>query len=122
MSGAEAKVFRIEGATIGRAGEQTYDTDPEVKYFIKEPVSFESTWIQTEEDAKKLAEFIKSKVVNKSKDIDISVFGNPLISVGDVIVIDFPYQGFTDTNKILVTSVTHEYNNGLSTQIRGRTI
>ena len=122
LSGAEAKVFRIEGATVGRAGEQTYDTDPEVKYFIKEPVSFESTWIQTEEDAKKLAEFIKSKVVNKSKEIDISVFGNPLISVGDVIVIDFPYQGLTDTNKILVTSVTHEYNNGLSTQIRGRTI
>jgi len=122
LSGSDAKVFRILGATIGRAGEQIYDTDPEVKYFIKEPVSFESTWIQTEEDAEKLAEFIKSKVVNKTRVIDMTVFGNPLISIGDIITLDFPYQDFDDEDKILVTNVTHDYNNGLSTQIRGRTI
>lgn len=122
LADGAVRLLQIEGATIGIAGQQTYDTEPESQYSVKEPVSFESTWIQTEEDAKNLAEFIKSKVVNKSKIIQMSVFGNPLISVGDIITIDFPYHNLDDTKRILVTSVTNEYNNGLTTRIVGRTI
>ena len=83
---------------------------------------FESTWIQSQEAAKSLADFIKSKVVNKSKIIDMEVFGNPLISVGDVITVKYPYHGFTGSEKIIVTNVNHIYAEGLSTQITGRTI
>jgi hypothetical protein len=52
----------------------------------------------------------------------MNVFGNPLISVGDIITVNYPYHQFDNTQNIIVTSVNHEYNNGLTTSIVGRTI
>lgn len=122
LSDQETNLFEIQGSTIGLAGELTYDTDPGSQFAVNEPLSFQSSWIQNEEDAKELADFIKGKVVNKSQIITMTVFGNPLISVGDIITVNYPYQKMADTQKIIVTSVSHDYQDGLSTSIKGRTI
>lgn len=122
LSDGQIADFTLYGTSIGPSSDQIYTTEPESEYSVKEPVVFESTWIQSQEAAKSLADFIKSKVVNKSKIIDMEVFGNPLISVGDVITVKYPYHGFTGSEKIIVTNVNHIYAEGLSTQITGRTI
>lgn len=122
LSDQETNLLELQGTTVGLAGEITYRSEPDSEFAVQEVVSFKSNWIQTENDAKQLANFIKSKVVNKSKIISMTVFGNPLISVGDIITVNYPYHQFDDTQKIIVTSVNHEYNNGLTTSIMGRTI
>ena len=52
----------------------------------------------------------------------MEVFGNPLISVGDIITVDYAYQGFTSDQKIIVVKVSHSFEGGLSTRILGRTL
>lgn len=114
--------FGIFGYKVGFSGDIEYDTEPVSEYSVKEPAIFESTWLQNEDDVKELADWIRGKVVNKAKIINMTVFGNPVISVGDIITVNYPYQGFTGTEKIIVTHVNHTYNNGLETSIKGRTI
>lgn len=112
----------IYGNTIGFSGEIEYDTSSVNEYASSEPVIFESVWLQNQKDVKSLAEWIQGRVVNRANIITMKVFGNPLISVGDIITINYPYQGFTGTQKIIVVKVSQRYQEGLETEIVGRTL
>jgi len=112
----------IFGNTIGFSGEIEYSTSPASEYSTTEPVIFESNWLQNEKDVKSLADWILGRVVNKAKIITMKVFGNPLISVGDMITIDYAYQGLTSSQKIIVVKVSHSYREGLETEVVGRTL
>jgi len=114
--------FSIFGTTIGFSGQIEYQTSPAAPYSTTEPVIFESNWLQNQKDVKSLADWIKGRVVNKSKIITMKVFGNPLISVGDIITVNYPYQGFTDSQKIIIVKVSQSFREGLETQIVGRTL
>ena len=99
-----------------------YSTDDTSEYSIKEPIVFDSTWIQSEADAKSLAEWIKAKVMNKGRVVNMSVFGNPLISVGDIVSISNDYQGFEGTEKLIITNVSQRFDQGLETEVTCRTL
>lgn len=122
LSDGQANALSVFGTTIGFSGELVYSTNPLSEYVYKEPLTYESAWIQNEADVKNLANWIRSNVVNKAKIVTIRSFGNPLISVGDIISVKYEYQGFYGTEKIIVTAVSHIYNEGLETEITGRTI
>jgi len=122
LSDQELNVLEIQGTSIAPAGEVVYTTGPDSKFAVNEPISFESNWIQNEEDAKKLAEFIQSHVVSKSKIISMTIFGNPLLSVGDIVTVNYPYQGMNQNEDIIITSIFQDYSEGLATSITGRTI
>lgn len=112
----------IFGNTIGFSGEIEYSTSPASEYSTTEPVIFESTWLQNQKDVKSLADWILGRVVNKAKIVTMRIFGNPLISVGDIITVSYAYQGFTSSQKIIVVKVSQTYREGLETQIVGRTL
>jgi len=115
--------FYVLGNSIQRSGVIDYDTDQTEDSSNKEFVVFESKWIQTNEDAKTLADWIKSSVLNKGKMVEMTVFGNPLISAGDIVKINYPVLGMTElSNKYLVTKCTMEYAEGLTTSISCRAI
>ena len=122
LSDKQANDLSIFGYDIGFSGDIEYSTDPVSENSSREPVIFESQWLQSENDVKKLAEWIQSKAVNKSNIVEMEVFGNPLISVGDIITVDYAYQGFTSDQKIIVVKVSHSFEGGLSTRILGRTL
>lgn len=122
LSDQETNDLSIMGYTIGFSGDIEYATDPVAENALKEPVIFESQWLHYESDVKELANWIRGNIVNKAKIIEMEIFGNPLISVGDIITIDYPYQGFTNEQKIIVVKVSHSYSEGLTTKIVGRTI
>ena len=124
LADEEVNAFAVYGSTIGFSGDIEYFTDPPSEYAVLEPITFESTWLQNEKDVEKLADWIKSRIVNKAKIINMKVFGNPLVSVGDIITVNYPYHGFygTSNEKIIVTHVTQSFNEGLETTIKGRTI
>jgi hypothetical protein len=108
--------------TIDDSGEIEYSTSNPSPYSQVQPITFESRWLQNENDVKSLAEWIQDKVINKSKIISMEIFGNPLISTGDIITVNYQYQGLTSSTKIIVIKVKQRFEGGLSTEITGRTI
>jgi len=120
-NGAESSFF-LQGNSLGNSGELEYYTDELNDFVTKEPVVFASTWLQNESDVKSLANWIKSNVINKGKVINLKVFGNPLISVGDIISIKYALQGLTGDEKFIVTEVKHSFSEGLETAIVCRTL
>ena len=120
-NGAEAS-FLLLGNSLGNSGELEYSTDELNDYVNKEPAVFISSWLQHEADVKSLANWIKSNVVNKGKIIDMKIFGNPLISVGDIVSIKNVYQGFAGDENFIVTEVKHSFSEGLETSITCRTL
>lgn len=114
--------FYVLGNSIQKSSQIEYRTDSSQDSKNIEPIIFESNWIQSESDAKSLAEWIKSTVLNKGLIIDMDVFGNPLISPGDIISIKYPLQGLDESKKYIVTRVSLEYREGLSTSISCRAI
>jgi hypothetical protein len=61
--------------------------------------------------------------LNKGRVVEMSVFGNPLISAGDMVSISYPILGMTElNNKYIVTKCTLEYREGLTTSISCRAI
>jgi hypothetical protein len=115
--------FYVLGNSIVRSGFIDYDTDQSEDSSNKDAVVFQSSWIQTSQDAEKLANWIKSTVLNKGRLVDMTVFGNPLISAGDIVKISYPILGMTESsNKYIVTKCTIEYREGLTTSISCRAI
>lgn len=112
----------IFGSDIGFSGEIEYSTNPVSEYSSREPVTFESEWLQNIKDVEALANWIRDKVINKSTIVSMTIFGNPLISVGDIVTIKYIYQGLAGTEKLIVTNVNHRYDQGLETNIVCRTL
>ena len=60
--------------------------------------------------------------------VEMTVFGNPFLEVGDLIEINHSYQslsaqsGNTNYRKFVVLGIDHNYESGLETQIRCRTL
>jgi hypothetical protein len=115
--------FYVLGNSIQRSGVIDYDTDQSTDSSNKESVIFDSSWIQSEQDAKSLAEWIKSTVLNKGRAVNMTVFGNPIISAGDIITINYPALGMgTSSDKYVVTRCSLNYAEGLSTSISCRAV
>jgi hypothetical protein len=97
-------------------------SDPENIEFITDPgnvgevVQLDSSFIQSKDAANKLLKLVSSGLDNFSKDVTLSIFGNPLIEVGDVIGLTYPLMGI-NAQKYIVHSVSNTYNNGLSTKL-----
>ena len=118
--------FYVIGNSINDSGQLENIIETTSKEYIKkEPFIFESKWIQSNEDADALGNWIKDNAINKGSVVDMTVFGNPIISVGDIISITYPYQGYPDgnTSKFVVNTVSQSYSEGgLSTSISCRTL
>ena len=122
LADGDTSNFYIFGNTLGLSGQLEYTTSDVSQYAVKEPVIFESRWLQSEADVISLATWIKDRVINRGKLISMDVFGNPLLSVGDIITIKYTYQGFAGTEKMIITNVTNRYDSGLETSIVCRTL
>ena len=122
LSDGATSAFYAFGNDIGQSGELEYSTDETDEYNFKEPVIFKSSWLQNENDVKSLANWIKDKVINRGTVVKMTVFGNPLLSVGDIVSIKYTYQGLAGTEKFIISSVSHTYNQGLETVITCRTL
>lgn len=115
--------FYVVGNSINKSGQIEYTTHSATEMASKEPVIFESSWIQSEEDAKSLADWISNTVLNKGKYISMEVFGNPLLSPGDIVSINYPLQGLSkETGKYIIVRVENDYSEGISSKISCRAI
>ena len=122
LSDGEKTSFYLYGNPISESATLEYETAMDNDYTIKRPVVFETRWVQRLEDAQALGEWIKEQIINKGRVIKMNIFGNPLIQIGDIVSIKYPYQDFEGTEALIVTEVVHSFDQGLSTEITCRTI
>lgn len=114
--------FSVVGNYIVVSGQHEYVSNTLSETTIPEPVIFESSWIQLESDAKNLATWIQDQWSKKQQVIEMEVFSNPIISVGDIIAVNHSKNGLDGTQKFVVTKVNNSFGEGLSTSITARSI
>jgi hypothetical protein len=112
----------VFGNQINKTPDQEFSTVKENDYKSDEPIVFQSMWLQNENDVESLAYWIKDAVVNKGKILVAEVFGNPLLSPGDIVSVKYTYQGLDGTEKFIITGVYHTYKEGLTTEITCRSL
>ncbi len=113
----------IYGYNIYKSGFLEYKDETPNEFIKDEPVYFESSWIQDEEDAKKLSEWLKTEWSRKNLLVDVDVFGGILLSVGDVVSINYSYQYINLSQKFLIQSITHSYSEGgINTRLTCRSL
>lgn len=114
--------FSVVGNYVVTTGQHEYVSNELSETTIAEPVIFESAWIQSEADAKNLTSWIETQWSKQQQIVEMSIFSNPLISVGDVITISHPKNGLDGTQKFVVTRVNNQFKEGLETSITARSI
>lgn len=114
--------FSVIGNTIVQSGQNEYLDKTINEFTVPEQVTFESIWIQREEDARSLSKFIKEQWSKKQSVCELEIFSNPLISVGDIVTINYPSNGLDGTQKFMVSSINNSFDGGLSTKITTRSI
>jgi hypothetical protein len=91
-------------------------------------IEIQSDWIQTEENAKIVAQRIEKGITNSLDTYTIQTFGNPLISIGDIVNLYYNQGGFNATGdsnpdkKYIVVSTDNQFDGGFSTTVKLRAI
>ena len=114
--------FSVIGNYVVTSGQHEYTDKTINEYSNPEPVIFQSSWIQKEDDAKAVSNWIKDLWSKQQSVINMQVFGNPLVSVGDIITINYPSNSLDGTQKFVVMNVSNSFNEGLETSITARTL
>lgn len=97
-------------------------SDPELLEVIidsgnmSEVVQIDSEWIQSSSAARKMLRLIEKSIDGFSRNVDLTIFGNPLIQVGDVISLSYYLKGISGA-KYFVHSVSQQFDQGLQTSI-----
>jgi hypothetical protein len=97
-------------------------SDPEILEAILDPsnisevVQLDSQWIQSKSAATKMLKIVEMGIDGFSTTTTLNIFGNPLIQVGDFVTLSYNLNGILSQRNI-VTSVSHNFNSGLSTTI-----
>jgi hypothetical protein len=81
-----------------------------------EVAQMDAEWIQSKEAAEKTLRLIQQGLEGFSKDVSLSIFGNPLIQVGDIVTLSYSLNGISQ-QKYVVHSVAQNFSNGLSTSL-----
>ena len=66
--------------------------------------------------------WIKNQWSKQQQSINMDIFGNPAIEVGDIITVNYPKNNLDGTQKFLVTNVNTQFQEGVSTSITARSI
>lgn len=122
VSSASGTQISVVGNNLVKSDQIVYSDEDSDKFGIQEPITFESFWVQKISDAKNLSDFIKLQWSKSQRTISMTTFGNPLISVADIIAINYPYHGLQGTEKFIVTDVAQTWGEGLETTITARSI
>jgi len=89
------------------------------------------TWIQSEDQATKILDFIKKHTPGVKGDskfdemlyLTLDSFSNPLLQVGDIVTLDYPDLGFTNSsNSFIITKIGQKFDKGLQSSFGLREI
>jgi hypothetical protein len=121
LAGGDGKDLFVYGVSVANAGQNFYNSDDKITD-VKQITSFDSQWIQSKEAAKSLSDFLTKQWSKSTIDIDMEIFGNPVLQVGDIVTINYPERGFDGSGKFVIRSISHSMDIGISTKLKLRSI
>ena len=132
LADGQSRSFQVVGDQIIATDPFEY-IDPEVaKLKNVDQIGFDSVWIQKEQEAKKLSDWMMTQWTKQQKIVNITCFANPLLQIGDIIEVSYPLNDIyssEDTlpsgksvSRFVVLDISHSWNQGLSTTVKGRSI
>lgn len=110
----------IYGRTVTAAEAATIivKNDAQISAFGQIETQIDSPWIQSEDAGQALADWISAHWSTGADELEVQIFGNSLIEVGDVVNIDYPRKYMTTaTHVYFVLGVKNEFSNGLVTTL-----
>ena len=81
---------------------------------INETVDITSSWIQDKDTAISVLRTISRALESFSRNITVSVYGNPLFEIGDIVVVNYKLRNIVN-QKYVVQGVQQSFDTGLST-------
>jgi hypothetical protein len=79
---------------------------------------FDSRFIQTEESANALGQWVLDLWGSGVEEVSLSVFGNPFIQLGDLVTVNYPVKGIhPTTHKYFVVSIKNSLSGGFTTDV-----
>lgn len=85
-------------------------------------VEISSDWIQSEENAKRVA-LVVDKFVKVSMDTyQVEVFGNPLIEIGDAVNLYYHQSGMVSNSTYIIVGLDEKFDGGFETSVTLRKI
>lgn len=115
-----AQQMLIYGRTVNVAEPKVHTVRDELGIRKRGEVAIDisSPWIQTEGEAKSLGSWIALHWSGGNDEVELSVFGNPLIQLGDVVSINYADMNMlAATHRYFVVKVAQSYSSGLSTSL-----
>ena len=123
------KSFIVVGETIAPLDPFEYIEPDLTSTKNEEQVAFESTWIQREAEAKKLSEWMRTQWSKQQTVLDIDIFPNPLIEIGDIVEVSYPSNLIYSSEdagktagKYIVLDVSQSFSQSPSTKVLCRSI
>jgi len=123
---AAAGYPKLLGYTLKKFEPKEYKTTVSKSSGDDSKFEIDSEWIQAESQAKDIAEFIKanSAIVKAGKTndpiiLDVEIFTNPLLQLGDTVDVAYPDLGLSySSHSFIITSISQSFSSGISTNIR----
>jgi hypothetical protein len=113
----------ITGRTVQQAEAVDYvvTNDQAVAARGEIELTISSKWIQSKAAAVSLGDWIVDNWSEPSDNVEINVFGNPLLQIGDVVSVNYPPKDMDETtHKYWIIGIGNDWDNGLGTNLQLR--
>jgi hypothetical protein len=115
------QILRVFGRTVQQQDEKTIEKKNAAAIKARGEVALDiaSDWIQTEDHALDLANWIADHWSTPADEVEVEIFGNPLLELTDVVGVNYPLLNMTSTtHQYFVTKISQQYGEGgLSTTV-----
>ena len=113
---------KVYGNTMVKSPDIQYIESIDKSVSNNNDVSITSDWIQNATNAKIVAKAIMDGVLMSGNTIEIEAFGNPLISVGDVVKIKYYKSNIISDSYYVVIGADVKWNNGFNSTFTVRKV
>ena len=114
------QTLNVIGRRLVFADSQTVEVLDEDSIRIRGKVEAElsSQWIQNEDAANAVAEWMKKHWSAGLDTLEVELFGNPLLEIGDVVAMHYPSRHLNvNDHRYFITSVDTSWDNGITTKL-----
>lgn len=105
----------IYGRTVNKEDEKKVNVKNEnaIRRRGNVETEIQSEWIQSEQSAKDLANWIDHHWSQGADEIEAEIYGNPLLQIGDLVSVNYPQKDFNPiTHRYFLVGIVREYNSG----------
>lgn len=122
LANGQEKQFIVVGDFIEKSDQFEYMNPNLTEEEKQDQIGFESTWIQKEDEAKELADWMTKQWSQQQKVLTMQTFVNPLLQVGDIVEVSYPLNNIYSSedlaiptgykaSKFVVLSLDSSYDN-----------